>query len=420
MTTTCIDELRAAMIREGCFTRRELRNFPWLSPNMTEQQTRVMECFGIGHPLKLRMLACGEIDDWNNTRFCGVPLCPRCFMRERRNQTRQAIRETFAGVANENLAFATILLSPTARLQNVRRLIESEKRRLVNFVARQRRKDARWNDFQMKGWWEMDRMSDGDYDSAGRNTKLALNALGYPLFVIGDADTTIWRPHLHTIIETGGIPLIDIAAALRAEGHSAPYQVDIRAFSTGRRVEHNLQNVIRYSLKFRVETGYKGGDAFSFIQHEDHIPGVRYWWKDSDISAYGEWLKGDDMAGFRSLRFFLGRKKIRNPASARAISTTAQPSVSAMPAVTDITDEISYGQTMSDDIDVDGLSSKKYSIGLDIRERTKTDRLRGGGYKGADVDGRSRNNKHLLDTNWICDCLPSVRDQHSCHSTGIS
>ena len=404
MTTTCIKELRAAMIREGCFTRRELRNFPWLSPRMFAQQQKVMDCFGIGHPLKLQMLKCGEIDDWNNTRFCGIPLCPRCFMRERRDQTRQAIQETFAGVGNENLAFATILLPPTARLQNVRQSIETEKLRLRNFVARQRRKDARWNDFQMKGWWEMDRMSDGDYDDAGRNTKLALNALGYPVFLVGDANTTIWRPHLHAIIETGGIPLLDIAKALRADGHTAPYQVDIRPFSTARRVEHNLQNVIRYSLKFRVETGYRGGDAFSFIHTEDNVPGATCWWSDRDIKAYGEWLKSKDMAGFRSLRFVLGKAKPPKAASVRASCATSKPTASRTPVNADI----SYDLSKSDEVQANASGSERYLISLDLLERTTTDPLSSDGHRDDCLNEVARNNKQLLDTNWLRDRVASL------------
>jgi hypothetical protein len=309
MTTTCMHELRAAMIRGGCFTRKELRNFRWLSPHMSQQQQRVIKAFGDGHPLKIKMLKCGEVDNWDNVRYCGVPLCPRCFMRERRDQTRQAIGETFIGVTNEQLAFATILLPVRTSFSTMRKLIDAEKRRLVNFVARRRRKDDRWNAFQMTGWWEMERMDFGAYDQAGRNTQLALKALDYPILVFGDEKTTVWRPHLHAIIETGDLPLTEIVAALRADGHGAPYQVDIQRFSLHRRVEHNLRNVIRYSLKFRVETGYKNGDAFDFANSEKQVPGVRNWWRDDDIKAYGEWLKGDDLAGFRSLRFVLGKKK---------------------------------------------------------------------------------------------------------------
>lgn len=303
--TKAMDEIRAALMRTKQFNWWQRRELRWLSPKNEEQRKVVMKALGTDHALMPRMLRCGEISASNNMFYCGVPLCPRCFMRERGRQTRKAIRETFLEADNADVAFVTILLPARTDLSEVHDVIEKERRRLRNFIVRQRSLDARWDDFQLVGFWEMGRTTFGDFQNAGRKTKLALNSLEFPF--IGKDDETVWLPHLHAIVNKGRLTEKEIAKALRNDGHQAPYQVDVRPFHTYRSVAHNLQNVTRYSLKFRIENDTQLLDPLDFIATEKDPSEARDWWPDHDIKAYVEWLCLE-RSGFQSLRFVLSRK----------------------------------------------------------------------------------------------------------------
>ena len=301
---TAMEELRAALMRTKQLDWWQRRQLRWLSPKNEQQRRVVMAALGPDHELKPWMIRCGEVNGSNNMFYCGVPLCPRCFMRERGRQTLQAIRETFVGADNGDMMFVTILLPVRTDLAEVHDVIEREKRRLRNFVIRQRSNDARWNDFHMVGFWEMGRMNFGDFRDAGRKTKLALENLEFPY--VGADDETVWLPHLHAIVYKGQLTDKEIAKALRNDGHHAPYQVDVQPFHTYRSLEKNLQNVTRYSLKFRIEEDADQFDALDYIATDADAAGKRNWWPAEDIKAYAEWLCLE-RSGFQSLRFVLGK-----------------------------------------------------------------------------------------------------------------
>jgi hypothetical protein len=299
MSFESMRKFRAALIK--VFEPWERRQIRWLSPGMQEQQAQVLSALGMMHPLYDRMECCGEMDEnRNNMRVCGVPLCPRCFLRRRGKETGRALGEAFVGVPNEQLAFLTLLLEPTLDLHSVDPGIQQTKRRIRNMIAYQRRHDPRWNDVQLTGWWEMDRDSYGDLEGFGRNKRMAMQALGWPLFARA-YESTVWRPHLHGIVALGGVTAQEFADALRARGHGAPYQVSLKPFDREKSVVRNIKGVIRYALKFRIERDFKGAVA----ENSDITRGlgfVRSWWKPEDIREYVEWLMCK-RGGFERLRF---------------------------------------------------------------------------------------------------------------------
>jgi hypothetical protein len=126
-----------------------------------------------------------------------------------------------------------------------------------------------------------------------------MNAMGWPL--MGFARTTVWRPHLHGIVGLGDVSRDEFAEALRAGGHDAPYQVDLKAFDANRSAAMNIKQVIRYALKFRIERDYKGArnDAFVDRQSDDE---ERSWWSCKDIQSYVDWLMSK-RGGFERIRF---------------------------------------------------------------------------------------------------------------------
>lgn len=223
---TPMQQLRADMMTKGAFKKYERMQLKWLTEGNEAQRLQVMTALKGRGFIARQMHECGSEDAWGNISYCGVPLCPRCHMRERTVQTAKAIQKTFPHAQNENLAFATILFPVQLDFSGMSDLVETEKRRLRTFIDRQRKKDPRWNEFQLLGWWEIDRMSFGDYEDCGRNTKMALDDLDFPL--VEAADQTIWRPHLHAIIEKGELTEQEIAGALRKE----PIKADIRWISS--------------------------------------------------------------------------------------------------------------------------------------------------------------------------------------------
>ncbi len=306
---TKMEQLQADMMTKGVFTRNERRQMKYLTKANEAQRQYIRAALPANHLARRWMETCGDVDDYGNIDYCGVPLCPRCHMRERAVQTGKTIKKLFCDAANDELAFATILLPPQLDFSGMTDLVENEKRRLRTFIDRQRKKDSRWDDFQLLGWWEIDRMSFGDFESCGRNTRLALDALGFPLMEA--PDKTIWRPHLHAIIRKGGLTTEEIASALRKETHTAKYQVDIQPFRAYRDVKENIQSIVRYCLKFRIECDYKVPDAQDFIgqeQADEAKATERNWWPAEDIRQYVDWLCVE-RSGFQSLRVVIGQAK---------------------------------------------------------------------------------------------------------------
>lgn len=358
---TRMEQLRADMMTKGVFTRYERRQVKTLTKANEAQRQYVKAALPANHLARRWMDTCGEVDEYGNIDYCGVPLCPRCHLRERAVQTGKAIKKIFCEAANEELAFATILLPPQLDFSGMTDLVENEKRRLRTFIDRQRKKDARWNDFQLLGWWEIDRMSFGDFETCGRNTRLALDALGFPLMEA--PDKTIWRPHLHAIVRKGVLSTDEIASALRKETHTAKYQVDIQSFRTYRDTGDNIQNIVRYCLKFRIECDYKRPDAQDFIEVEQAYEGKpteRNWWPAEDIRAYVDWLCLE-RSGFRSLRVVVGQAKDKSASSVQRVTSSSisigeeigdgEKSTNAMPdrsGTRTHTDEVKANSVVSD------------------------------------------------------------------------
>ncbi|WP_338810711.1 hypothetical protein V2V90_20095 [Agrobacterium leguminum] len=318
-----MEQLQADMMTKGVFTRHERRQMKYLTKANEAQRQYVKGALPANHLARHWMETCGEVDQYGNIDYCGVPLCPRCHMRERAVQTGKTIKKIFCDAANEELAFATILLPPQLDFSGMTDLVENEKRRLRTFIDRQRKKDARWDDFQLLGWWEVDRMSFGDFENCGRKTRLALDALGFPLMEA--PDKTIWRPHLHAIVRKGGLTTEEIASALRKETHTAKYQVDIQPFRAYRDAGDNIQNIVRYCLKFRIECDYKRLDAQDFIEAEqadEAKPTERNWWPAEDIRAYVDWLCLE-RSGFRSLRVVIGQAKDKSASGVQRVTSSS-------------------------------------------------------------------------------------------------
>ncbi|MCB8837023.1 hypothetical protein LH400_06240 [Aurantimonas sp. VKM B-3413] len=290
---------------------------------MEAQRQAVMNAMGMMHDVFHRMRDCGDDDRWGGVNYCRVPTCPRCFMRFRAQETGKAIKRDFEGATNDDLAFFTILLPLTAAIGDVGEIIEVEKRRIRNMFARRRRDDDRWNAIHFVGWWEMDRTDPEKLAEAGRNSRLFYEQTNAPVFAM--PGQTLWRPHLHGIVYLGGLTAADFAETLRNYGHGSAYQVDVQEFDTKRPVGRNIQSVVRYALKFRIENDFKCPRGFDYAEDEktkccSNVD--RNWWSSKDIKTYTEWLMSD-RSGFRSLRFQIKKKDVTKEGISALISDTS-------------------------------------------------------------------------------------------------
>ncbi|CAO4185192.1 hypothetical protein [Methylorubrum extorquens] len=300
-----IKEIQSALVPE--LSRWERKNIRYLFPVMAEQRTRVMKAIGWRHDKHERMEACGTMDDkGHNMRLCGVPLCPRCFMVKRGRETGKAIKRYFAGAANDDMAFLTLLVPPTCDLGTVDPCMDETETSVRNMIRYKRKSDERWNSVHYTGWWEMDRHDWQDAEiKLGRNKKLAL-ASDWPQFGYRD-DQTVWQPHLHALVHLGDVTRDEFANALRAKGHNRPYQVNVTEFHQHKHVAENIKTLVRYSMKFRIETDYKMSTA-KLAWNGTAMSLQRNWWKDEDITAYVDWLLSK-RGGFERLKTRMGPKR---------------------------------------------------------------------------------------------------------------
>lgn len=309
MVTKTITSLRHSLLEQDRYSQGYDRRIRTLSPGFKEQFWQVKGAIGGNVDLSGRMYECGEIDNHNNMKLCGVPLCPRCFMTRRGKETGKAIKK-FRDATNEQLVFLTLLLPITSDIPEIGSILDTEKRRIINMIARKRRHDDRWNDVHMTGFWEIDRIAAEDIEKLGRNKKIALDQLGAPMF--STKDTTVWVPHLHAIIDCASLGIYEIREAFRADGRRGAYRVDAQPFHKHRSVTENLKQIVRYSMKFRIEDNYKAGSRFGILDDgllgDREITTERQWWPKEDIRAYAEWAK-TTRGGFRSLRFEIGKAK---------------------------------------------------------------------------------------------------------------
>ncbi|TXN06668.1 hypothetical protein FV222_04955 [Methylobacterium sp. WL103] len=205
------------------------------------------------------------------------------------------------------MAFLTLLVPPSTDLSVVDPCMGKTENRLRNLIRNRRKIDPRWDTVQYTGWWEMERHDWQDVHGFGRNKKLAMEGLGWPQFANRN-DDTVWQPHLHAIVCLGGVSRDEFADAVRSKGHGSPYQVDLQGFDQNKDVDKNISDLVRYSMKFRIEADYKMSSA-KFWRDGSALSLQRDWWRDKDIRNYVEWLMCK-RGGFERLRTSVGVKQM--------------------------------------------------------------------------------------------------------------
>lgn len=187
--------------------------------------------------------------------------------------------------------------------------------------------------------------------------------------------------------------------------------MDIQPFRTNRSVANNLKNIVRYSLKFRIETDYKRPDAQDFIAVEEHEMEARVsstkrnWWPDKDIRAYVDWLCGA-RSGFQSLRFKLGKANGLQSASTSQSQTAHGLIKQRIDGFLSSVSILNRTIAANDNADESGRAINGETCDVDFEVQSL-------GGSVACSDKSLMYNNILHDTNWISEDLPTADPQQS-------
>ena len=293
--------LQAALMKDA-FTWTEKKKIPGLTLGFAQQRVAVKLAVGTASEIWSRINKCGKEDESGNKWECGVVFCPRCLMLRRGRQTAENLR-LFAHLGNEKLAFMTVLVRVITDLGDARALQDKFALKIRNAISVERRADSKWNDVMVKGFWEFDHLS--DTTKLGRNAKIALPQLGFQTLGIGQ---TQWLLHTHAIVALGDVSLDDFKEAVKRKGMDGPFQVDVQPFDGKKDVNENIKDITRYSMKFRIEDGYKRTGPFDPKYKFDMLASnKRKWWPKEAVASLTTHLS-QRLHGYRSLQFWIGAK----------------------------------------------------------------------------------------------------------------
>lgn len=204
---------------------------------LLEQQSK--EADRLAHDLD----TCGV--DWQGRYPCRSPACPRCRPRNIRTQQTDA-REFFAEGTNENLGWMTVVLGGATDLGEVDDLVARSYRATRNRINAGRRATARWADFRMKGWHEIDALGAEHCPVLGTRRKALLDELG--ALRIGQ-NGPIWVPTYHAIVQLGHqLDLGEVRAAFQKQW-PVPGQVHITPFNQELETSDNIDRLTGYANK---------------------------------------------------------------------------------------------------------------------------------------------------------------------------
>jgi len=291
-----VTAFQAALIAKH-FTWKEKRRIPGLTDGFKQQRAALL--LACDDPLKERIKKCGKLDQHGNAWECGVVFCPYCLMKRRGRQSRENIK-LFAPLGNDKLAFMTVLVRVVTDLKDVRDIQDKFALKVRNAIMARRRKDSRWNGVMVKAYWEFDHLWDSD--DLGRNTKIALPLLGLPDFTFGSH----WLLHFHAIVALGDITVDELKEAMSRRNAPHPYQVDVQPFRAHLDVKWNIRRITRYSMKYRMEDGYKRTGPFD-KEYEHDTNAERKWWPKESVRLLADHLS-QPLHGYRASQFWVGPK----------------------------------------------------------------------------------------------------------------
>lgn len=392
-----LTSLRAELMAQGYFTYREKKKIPGLTLGMLQHRKAVEVALGWHDAISSRIRECASLDKWGNPSECKVPLCPRCMMLQRGRETAENI-ELFAHQGNEKLVFLTLLLPMTRNLDDIPKLKAEHKLKIRNALKYQARKDPRWKQVYMKGYWEIEHYLDTELDELGRNKKISASRLNPYLFAVG---ASVWHLHCHAIVALGEVSIDELKEALRAKSYDVPYQVDIEPFRAQRQVEENIKSITRYGMKFRIEKDFKRADAFDpdFV-FDMEASNYRKWWPKKAVQEFARFLC-KSRASFQSTNFWIGpdgqskdEVRVKRKKASNVSRTNAVVSVDA------VDEELDW--YMGDEI-----SSDLPERDVEVDTGVSVDGIHSG-------SSESDIHKNMLyDTNWLHRISQKVRERHA-------
>lgn len=197
----------------------------------------------LGH----RLSECGV--QWKGRYRCRSVGCPRCTRNHITQQQRKA-RWFFKGADNIDMAFMTVVLGGTCRLDDAAALIEATDKANRYRIGACRDSSTRWNDFAMWGSFEIDALGADHYPLLAPE-RLALLREIAPVLT-GEAGPT-WVPTYHALVHVGSLGVGEVQSEF-AKTWSVPGQVHVQPFEMVRSVDENINRLVSYCCKGRFET----------------------------------------------------------------------------------------------------------------------------------------------------------------------
>lgn len=389
--------LRAELMAQDYFSDKEKKKIPGLTLGMLQHRKAVEVALGWHDTIPSRIRDCGGLDKWDNPSECKVPLCPRCMMLQRGRETAENI-ELFAHQGNEKLVFLTLLLPMTRNLDDIPKLKTEHKLKIRNALKYQARKDPRWKQVYMKGYWEIEHYLDTELAQAGRNKKIAASILNPYLFAVGGS---VWHLHCHAIVALGDISIKELKDALRAKSYDAPYQVNIEPFRTYRTVEENIKRITRYGMKFRIEKDFKRSEPFDpdFV-FDMEASNNRNWWPKKAVEKITRFLC-KSRASFQATNFWIGPDgQKKNEVRVKRKKASKISRKNEVLSVDAVDEELDWYMD-------DGISSDLPELDVEVNMIVRVDDIHIGNSK-SDI-----NKNMLYDTNWLHHIAQRVRERHT-------
>lgn len=206
-----------------------------------------------------RLLDCGTA--WNGRYTCRSPACPKC-RRANIESAKQRMQETLADLNNDDMSFLTVVLRGTSDIDNLDKIITSEKTRLRNRIRAGRMKSADWNDVAVYGWVEIDAVSaDFIQAVAPERRDLLLNIANVATASYGPT----WFPSFHAIVYHPNIAPDEFQELLKRVW-PLESQIDLLSFKPNNEFSDNVNRIVSYVNKFTCTMSLcadvKGGKLF--------------------------------------------------------------------------------------------------------------------------------------------------------------
>ena len=241
-----------------------------------------------------RLLRCGlDVDSTGHKFRCNRPFCASCGARRRNHKTKNLLLPLCeAAVAGGYIvAHLTIVLAPTASIDDVTPLLLSAKRKISGCRTRLGRRHPLGLQIAADGMLELSLVPDNELPHVSEGRRRTLTELGFPSAEFGGP---VWCPHLHFLLF---VPpdqqMEDVGAELRRV-FPAWRQVHVDPLGSGKGLRNDVYRVARYGAKFAMKTEVSKSNRRN--------------WSTEEVSLALDWTEKHSAQGMRGLNVQFGMR----------------------------------------------------------------------------------------------------------------